>query len=312
VETSDGRKFGPWTFASLVEAVATSVVGRGDRVSYMGANWRPLDAVEELARFLPPDSSVTTDVKGPKAEWVLDFAQTSMLEGLLRVLERDETGALFATDAPQQPMPGSARKELYFVRGRLHHVASSASSELLGEYLVRRGTLAREELDMALAVLPRNNGRMGDTLISLGLCDAMTLFRAIREQGRDRVADLFMWKQGRIAFYRGETAPHVEFPLDLEAIGLLSAGMEAASPGDAALEKYRAHLQRKLVTGLRDRVGLTHIRWPQIMTSLQAAAKRELALADALREVALNYNVTAADVCRYVDVLRASHLVDLG
>jgi serine/threonine-protein kinase len=312
VETRDGRKFGPWTFAALVEAIATSVVARGDRVSYMGASWRVLEQIEELLRFLPPDSSVTTDVRGPKAEWTIDFNQTSMLEALLRVLERDETGALFATDAPQQPMPGSSRKELYFVRGRLHHVASSASSELLGEYLVRRGTIAREELDMALAVLPRHDGRMGDTLISLGLCDAMTLFRAIREQGRDRVADLFVWKQGRIAFYRAETAPHVEFPLDLDATGLVMAGMEAAYPGDEALEKYRPLLQNKLSIGLRDRVGLTHVRWPQIMMSLQAAARRELPYADAMRDTALNYNVTPADVCRHVEVLRAAHLVEIG
>lgn len=312
VETSDGKKYGPWTFAQLVEAIATSVVARSDRVSYMGAPWRPVDAVEELARFLPPDSSITTDVKGPKADWVIDFAQSSMLEALLRVIERDETGVLFCTDAPTQPMPGTSRKELYFQRGRLHHVASSSSSELLGEYLVRRGTISRAELDMALAVLPRHNGRMGDTLVSLGLCDAMTLFRAIREQGRDRVADLFVWKVGRVAFYRGEKPPHVEFPLDLEVVALLNAGMEAAMPGDTALAKYHPQIQRKLVIGLRDRVGLTHLRWPQIFSSIQAAAKKELTLGDTVREVALNYNMEPTAVCRCIEVLRAAHLVDIA
>jgi hypothetical protein len=54
------------------------------------------------------------------------------------------------------------------------------------------------------------------------------------------------------------------------------------------------------------------VRWPQILTSLQAAAKRELTVGDTVREVALNYNVSPAEVCRCIEVLRAAHLVDLG
>ena len=68
--------------------------------------------------------------------------------------------------------------------------ASNNASELLGEYLVRRSVISREELDFALAVLPRYGGRMGDTLISLGLVGSLDIFRAIRDQGRDRLVDL--------------------------------------------------------------------------------------------------------------------------
>ena len=120
-----------------------------------------------------------------------------MLTTLMRVLAQRETGVLFAERADDSTAGGDgARKELYFVAGKLHHVASSNASELLGEYLVRRGKLEREELDLALAVLPRYGGRMGDTLISMGLVGPVDIFRAIREQGRDRVADLFLWRSG--------------------------------------------------------------------------------------------------------------------
>lgn len=306
--TTEGKKYGPWTFASLVEAVATGVVGRGDRVDYMGTGQRPIEQIEELARFLPPDSSVTTDVRGPKPIYVLDLASSSMLEALLRILENAETGALFCEGGP-----ASGRKELYFVKGRLHHVASSNASELLGEYLVRRGTIAREELDMALAVLPRNQGRMGDTLISLGLVEPMNLFRAIREQGRDRVADVFMWKQGRVAFYRGETAPHVEFPLDLDTVGLIVAGIEAAYPGDDALGRYRNAVQKTLGLGLRDRVGLTHVRWPGYIAALELAAKRGGGkLADVMRDITQSHRVTAADIARALEILVQARLVALS
>jgi len=314
VDASDGRKFGPWTFAQLVEALATGLVGRGDRVSYMGAPFCPVEAINALDRFLPPDSSVTTDVRGPKPQFSLDLATSSMLEALLRTIENMETGALFATDAPSGPSAperGVGRKELYFLKGRLHHVASSSASELLGEYLVRRGTIAREELDMALAVLPRNQGRMGDTLISLGLVEPMTLFRAIREQGRDRVADLFSWKQGRVAFYRGETAPHVEFPLDIDTVTLLLAGVEAALPGDAALDKWRGALGKKLSPGMRDRVGLTHLHWPSPLSDLITHSKRNARLSDIIAQLSRTLNIGASDLARALEILVVARLVDL-
>src|SRR5258706_3976350 len=168
-----------------------------------------------------------------------------MLQVLFKVLEGKETGVLFA----EREADGSfeaGRKELYFLDGKLHHVASNNAHELLGEYLVRRGKLAREELDLALAVLPRYGGRMGDTLISLGLVGPVDIFRAIRDQGRDRVADLFLWRGGQLTFYRGHTAPHVEFPLDLELPALMLAGLETARPGDSILDEHRANLDRML------------------------------------------------------------------
>ena len=124
------------------------------------------------------------------------------------------------------------RKELYFVNGKLHHVASNNASELLGEYLVRRGVISRDELDFALAVLPRYGGRMGDTLISLGLVASLDIFRAIRDQGRDRLVDLFTWRTGKLTFYADQKSPHVEFPLELELPPLVMAGVESAEPGD--------------------------------------------------------------------------------
>jgi eukaryotic-like serine/threonine-protein kinase len=100
--------------------------------------------------------------------------------------------------SPHPPAgPEAGRKDLYFVGGKLHHVASNNAGELLGEYLVRREVISRGELDLALAVLPRYGGRMGDTLISLGLVGSLDIFRAIRDQGRDRIVHLFQWRTGK-------------------------------------------------------------------------------------------------------------------
>ncbi len=310
VRTREGVQHGPWQFARIVEAVATGEVGRGDLIDYMGQGYQPLDSIEELARFLPMRTPQTSRVDEPSSpDQTLDLAHVSMLEVLLGVLERDETGVLFAERSSGDDR---SRKELYFQRGRLHHVASSNASELLGEYLLRRGTLSREELDMALAVLPRNQGRMGDTLISLGLVSPVDIFQAIREQGRDRVADLFMWKSGRATFYRGEQAQRVEFPLDLDLPGLILAGMEAAVPGESALERYRTRLHHVVGPGKRDRPGLLHVKWPPQIAAIEALARRPRRLSEILSDATRGGHNTAGSVLRVIDVLLASRLLELS
>jgi serine/threonine-protein kinase len=170
VFTQSGGKKGPWPFARLVEAIATGEIGRGDMVDYMGRGLEPIENIEELARFLPTLTATTNRVAGVGApDFVDDVSSTALVTVLLRVMEGDATGVLFAegpTESRRLPRPEAlaqgegGRKELYFVNGKLHHVSSNNASELLGEYLVRRGTISRDELDFALAVLPRYGGRM--------------------------------------------------------------------------------------------------------------------------------------------------------
>jgi serine/threonine-protein kinase len=309
VYTGDGVRLGPWTFARVVEAIATGAVGRGDQVDYMGRGLSPIEKIEELARFLPDSSISTIELTGPGSpDFSANLASAAMLDVLMRILREHATGALFA-EYPADERGEAGRKELYFHAGRLHHVASSNASELLGEYLVRRGKLAREELDMALAVLPRYDGRMGDTLIALGLVDAVDVFRAIREQGRDRVCDLFLWKRGKVAFYGGAQERHVEFPLDLDVPSLMLAGLEAAQPNDAPLDTFFPRLDH-VIGPMDDGTALLKgVVWPPAVRHALDACSPPRRLRDALSLAARAAKLGPAEIARGIEVLFAAKLV---
>ncbi len=310
VRTAGGTRHGPWTFARLVEAIATGTIGRGDEVDYMGRGLLPVEEIEELARFLPMSSVTSNNFPGPGTpDFAVKLAPEGMLVPLMRVLQNAETGVLFIERAAAVEVV-AGRKELYFVAGRLHHVASSNASELLGEYLVRRGKLARDELDLALAVLPRHGGRMGDTLIALGLVDAVDIFRAIREQGRDRVADLFVWKHGTASFYRGQQAPHVDFPLELDLPGLMLAGLEAAQPGDAPLEKLFPRLD-DVLRAVELPPSLRSISWPPLVARVLEVAQMPRKLREVMTLAVRGgpAGATAGDVARAVELLLAAGAV---
>jgi serine/threonine-protein kinase len=313
VELRTGVRLGPWSFARLVEGLATGQVGRGDMVDYLGRGLRPLESIEELARFLPPSSSTTDTVSKPE---VADEVSTGTLVAILvRIVETRATGVLFAEGLTESrravdepPAKEIGRKELYFVDGKLHHVSSSYASELLGEYLVRRKVISREELDFALAVLPRYGGRMGDTLIALGLVGSLEIFRAIRDQGRDRLIDLFQWQTGKLSYYAGQTAPHVEFPLDLELPPLIVAGIEAAEPGDAPLASWRERFDDKLVpapSGAR----LRNVTWPPLMRRLLEIVSTPKTVREVLATIAQDGTGTASDALRALRVLVGAKLL---
>jgi eukaryotic-like serine/threonine-protein kinase len=307
-----GEKIGPWTFARLMEALATGTLQRGDKVDFVGRGMKDVEDIDEFARFFPPPSATTGKLDGPGApDFKDDLANVSMLQTLMRVLLHRETGVLFTERPDESPQSGGgAHKELYFVAGKLHHVASSNASELLGEYLVRRGKLEREELDLALAVLPRYGGRIGDTLISMGLVGPVDIFRAIREQGRDRVADLFLWRSGAVTFYRGQTAPPVEFPLDLDLPALMLAGLEAAKPGESPMESARNDLDRTLVVQQPsdDLFTLDNVMWPPSVMRVQALVQAPITLRQVIKSARAG-GLESGDVLRAVEILLAASVV---
>ena len=232
IRRTDGQVLEQVPFSKLIEMIATGELGGEDEVALMGEDFKLIRDITELARHLLPSTTATTSriFEPGVPDYQALLRDTSMLEVLAHMRQKGETGALFVERA--KSMGASVRKELYLNGGRLLHVASSEREELLGEYLVRRGRLQREQLDAALGSLQRFGGRLGDTLIGLGLVDAVDVFRAIRDQGRDRVAALSTWEEGLVTFYRGTAPTRVEFPLDLDLASPMMAGTILRSKGE--------------------------------------------------------------------------------
>lgn len=232
VRRTDGRVLEGLSLPRLLELVATGELLGDDEVAFGDGVYRKIREHAELARHLLPSTTQTTrDLHAPGApDYRALLGETPMTQVLAQMRRERETGALFVERADRTGAP--QRKELYLRAGRLHHVASTDRSELLGEYLVRRKAISREQLETALGALAGFGGRLGDTVVGLGYVDSVDVFRAIRDQGRDRVAALCGWKRGSAMFYRGTDPGHVEFPLDLDLASPIMAGAIVQSNGE--------------------------------------------------------------------------------
>ena len=124
----DGTTLGPWTFARLMEALATGQIDPGDRVDFVGRGFRAAEEIDEFARFFPAPGATTSQLQGPGTPDLSDqIGPKTMLETLMLALAQNETGVLFVErsegDGLGGPPPSrSGRKELYFVEeiGRAH------------------------------------------------------------------------------------------------------------------------------------------------------------------------------------------------
>ncbi|MCS6797856.1 MAG: protein kinase [Myxococcota bacterium] len=237
VRTTDGRVLGPIPFAQVVEAVATGRIGPDDLVRADDDAFRPVREVTSLRRHLPASSLRTTlpppepgqaPAAPPAPSQRISLADGGIISALASSALRGATGLWLCEQ-------GDIRKEVYVDRGRPTFVTSNLASELLGEYLVARGVISRGELEMALAVMPRFEGRLGDTLAALGLVEPVQLFQHIATQVREKLLDLFTWTRGEAAFYQGVSGPESGFPLALDVWEILEDG-----------------IRRRVVQGLED------------------------------------------------------------
>lgn len=239
VQTTTREALGPWSFAQIVQAISTGRLSPLDQVSVDEATARPLSEIPELSRHLP-SSTLTTGS--------LDAATSARLSGEVLPLEDGGIVVALARAAVERTTAlllcelGGVRKEVYVKDGAPAFVTSNLAGELLGEHLVSHGVISRGELDMALAVMPRFEGRLGDTLSALGLVEPVVLFQHIATQVRDKLLDLFLWTSGSCTHYHGVAPPPSGFPLNIDAWEVLDEGLRMRI--EKGLEEPRLQLLR--------------------------------------------------------------------
>ncbi len=149
-----------------------------------------------------------------------DFSITAPITVLFRLTTTRANGML-------STQVGGIKKEIYVRGGVAEYVTSNMASELLGNYLVGRGALSPGELAMALAMMPHYGGKLGDTLVGLGLLKPLEVFRHLTYQVRQKLIDVCTWTKGSFAWYEGAENQRTAFPLDLNSFEVLGAGAMA-------------------------------------------------------------------------------------
>ncbi len=222
--SESGQLEGPITYLSIIDRIMSGKVSSSTLVCKKDGNFVPANALAEFRRFLnsaalrwdkdPPESDATHTGEFPTAP---------ILHVIHEVSTRFGTGVLSLRN-------GERRKRIYFVEGRPEFVCSTDKSELLGEFLVENGQCKREDIESALAILSRFEGRIGDALVSLGVLRPMDLFRAIQSHLRQRYLEAFQWSEGSWMFVPRVTSGEEMVTFGDSTPELLRDGVKCMAP----------------------------------------------------------------------------------
>ncbi|MCC7537224.1 MAG: serine/threonine protein kinase [Deltaproteobacteria bacterium] len=275
-----GRLVGPMTYPRLVELFAVGDLDGESLISVADGPFHKARELGELSRFVTSPALRWKDVEKTTATLEGDLSRAVLPRLAHRLAVSRETGLLYLRD-------GRRRKKIYFVEGKPEFVASTDRNELLGEFLVRKGYCVRMEIEMALALLPRFGGRLGDALVGLGILRPVELFRAIGEQVRLRYLDAFRWRSGKYVYSRGVLSHEETFPLAQDAYELIAQAVSSCYATDEVEATLEPYLDRVLVLEPSPPVpiGVFNVPrgWAQVLESVKGDATLRTVIA---REVA--------------------------
>jgi serine/threonine protein kinase len=275
VRKADGREFGPFPYSALVEGVVAGEYVSLDLVSADGGAFLPLTSVPGIRQHLPLLEQTTTGVIIPSTPDKKGRFEIDTVAGVfIAMAAQHETGLLVAD-------LNAIRKEIYFVDGNPLYVSSNIQSEQLGRFLHARGVITSIELDMALAVLPRYQGNIGDALIALEVVDPVTLFEHITEHIRHRLLDIYTWKRGAWWFYRGVTCQR-DFTLLPAAPSLIREGVDRSLPDHELEEWWTATAAIDLAPASKASPPRAWWELDELDTSVLAVVDRRMSGAEAL------------------------------
>jgi hypothetical protein len=221
VQLPDDQVLGPMSYPRLIELFATGRVGATARISRESGAFRLAESYVELTRFITSPALRWDDAIPKHATGRGPIDRVLLPSRIFQLVVRRVTGVLLLID-------GARKKKIYIVEGTPEFVASTDKRELLGEHLVSRGQVLRMEVDMALAMLPKFGGRIGDALVGLGVLRPIELFRAIHEQTQERFMEMFKWRTGEFGYVRGERSHEETFPLGVDPYELIARGVREA------------------------------------------------------------------------------------
>ncbi len=116
-------------------------------------------------------------------------------------------------------------KKVYFSRGRVLSTASSDSREYLGQFLISRGLLTEEQLNMAMETQLQTGIKLGKIIVTVGIMDEEDLKAMLRLKAEESLYDLFLWDEGQFKFAEMPSIGEDLIPIELDVTSLVMEGI---------------------------------------------------------------------------------------
>lgn len=270
VKQPDGGIIGPLLGSTVLDLIGAGQITARSLVSGVDQRFAPITDAGAFAQAL---ESARPRVAPSYAG---DLAEISAFRLLFRLTMARETGRLVVTQ-------GDAKKEIFLVAGAPIFVGSNLPEERIGEYLVARKAITREQLNDALLLANNFGNHLGNTLMTLSIITPEAFYDHLVHQLREKIESTCVWAQGRYDFFQGALYHGPKVPVDLDVLALLADAARSRVTPTLARERLGARLTRPLMHARKSPVALARV-------PLEA---EELVLYDAMNDMATAEDLAA-------------------
>jgi hypothetical protein len=121
---------------------------------------------------------------------------------------------------------GSFEKRILISNGVEIFASSTDLDDRLGELLIKRNKITREQFNQAFELVSKRGQRLGKVLISLGFLKQNDLVRAVKHQVEDIIVGLFNIENGTFEFKEGPIPTNEPITLKVSSANLVYKGIK--------------------------------------------------------------------------------------
>jgi hypothetical protein len=118
------------------------------------------------------------------------------------------------------------QKDIYISGGEVIFASSTFDDDRLGEFLLERKRISREQYDKSVELLKTSGKRQGKLLIEMGVLTPQELLDFVKEQVVAIVWSLFEWTSGKITFKVGKFKEEEVIKLSLDTRYVILEGIK--------------------------------------------------------------------------------------
>ncbi|MCC6807319.1 MAG: DUF4388 domain-containing protein [Deltaproteobacteria bacterium] len=248
VKHSDGGLLGPVSLATLKDLFMTGHVPGDSMVSRDKAAFIPIASVPELQPLVQSNQAAKTSV--PNYSGYL--SDHSFVRVFYRLGIARETGRLLLAR-------GEHKKEIFFVAGHPVFVGSNLPGERIGEYLIAKGVITKQQLDDALVIVGNFGNHLGNTLMGMKVLSPHAFYEHLVGQLRVKIMKLILWTDGRYDFFKDVLYDGPKLPMQLDSLEILTDSVRTLLTKETLEKRLGDRLDAPLVHAHKAPVGVDRL-----------------------------------------------------
>ncbi len=121
---------------------------------------------------------------------------------------------------------GAGKKQIFISGGEVIFASSTFDDDRLGEFLLKKGAITKQQYDESVKLLKETGKRQGAIFVEIGALAPRDLYRLVKEQVIAIVWSLFNWPDGEISFKVGKFKEEEIIKLNLDTRTVIMEGIK--------------------------------------------------------------------------------------